>query len=303
MQSGVIFLVIAMSLTPGLDGLSKILSIEFSPFLVCFLRYFAAGIVALCASRALGQPIHVPREGRAQQLVLTALLVGAMSFLITALSMVPLALATGGFLIAPLVSTVLSIVYLREPVTRARIIGSLISLVGAIVITKPAAGIELGTVFALAGGAMLGTYLAVSRGAVNKGGPMSSLAVQCLFGSVLLAPLAFYNGLPTISLNQFFVVLGLGVLSAITHYLTVLAFEKADASVLSPFLYFNLIAALVVGYLWFNEIPNLWSIFGLTLIAFGGIVTIMPGHLTRRVTGHFVRVPSGLFRKSDHLTI
>ena len=211
MQSGVIFLVIAMSLTPGLDGLSKVLSVDFSPFLVCFLRYFAAGIVALFASRALGQPIHVPREGRAHQLVLTALLVGAMTFLITALSMVPLALATGGFLIAPLVSTVLSIFYLREPVTRARVIGSLISLIGAVVITKPAAGIEVGTLFALAGGAMLGTYLAVSRGAVNKGGPMSSLAVQCLFGSVLLAPLAFFHGLPSLTLDQFFVVLGLGI--------------------------------------------------------------------------------------------
>lgn len=283
MQQGVVFLVLAMSLTPGLDGLAKVLSMEYSPFLVCFLRYFAAGCVAVGVARVMKEPIRIPKEGRASQLCLTALLVGSMTCLVTALSMVPLALATGGFLIAPLVSTLLSTIFLKETLTAGRIFGSGLSLIGAAIISKPEAGIELGSVFALVGGVLLGTYLVVSRGSEQKGGVLSSLAVQCLFGSLLLAPLAFWNGLPALTVELAGIVLALGCLSAMTHFLTVLAFEKTDAAVLSPFLYFNLVAAIAVGFFWFGEIPSGWATFGLMLIVLGGICTILPRDALKRV--------------------
>ena len=278
MRQGVLLLIIAMFLTPGLDGIAKHLSLEYSPFFVCFLRYFSAGIVALFASKIIGQPIYVPKQGRLGQVVRTALLIGAMTCLITALSMVPMAHAVGGFLIAPLVATLLSVIFFKEALTTQRVIGALLSLGGALVISKPAASVEMGTLIALFGGALLGSYLAATRGTTASGGAFSSLAVQCLLGSLLLAPLAFANGPPPLDWSLLYSVLFLGVLSAIAHSLTVAAFERADASVLSPFLYFNLIAAIAVGYLWFNEVPSGWSMFGLLLIAGGGLVTIMPHH-------------------------
>ena len=283
MTNGVVLLVLAMSLTPGLDGLSKYLSLEHSAFLVCFLRYLSAGLVALCTARLLRQPIHVPKEGRIGQVVRTGLLVASMCCLITALSLVPMALAAGGFLVAPLVSTFFGIVVLGEKATLPRVLGAILSLIGAAMITRPETGIEFGTVIALLGGAFLGVYLAATRGSSNTGGALSSLAVQCLLGALLVAPLAFYSGLPEFTWGLLIAVIGLGVLSAAAHYLTVAAFERTDASVLSPFLYFNLIAALVAGYLWFNEIPTLWSIMGLTLIAGGGLVTLMPASVLHKL--------------------
>lgn len=276
MQSGILLLIGAMSLTPGLDGISKQLSLELSPFLVCFFRYLSAGLVALCTAKLLNQPIYIPREGRVGQIVRTGLLVASMCCLITAFSLVPMALAAGGFLVAPLVSTLVGILFLGEKLTAPRLLGAVLSLVGAAIITRPEAGISFGTVMALTGGVFLGIYLAATRGSSNTGGALASLAVQCLLGAALIAPLAFYNGLPEFSSGLVISVILLGVLSAAAHYLTVAAFERTDASVLSPFLYFNLIAALAVGYLWFNETPSLWSILGLVFIAGGGLVTLVP---------------------------
>jgi len=277
MQSGVLLLVMAMCLTPAVDVLSKELSVQHPAFVVAFLRYFASGVIALLISRVVGQPIHIPKEARLGQAVRTGLLVGSMVCLITAFSMVPMAYAVGGFLIAPIVSTLICVVFLGEKLNASRALGVALSFLGAILIARPEAGIELGTLFALAGGVLLGTYLAATRGSKSTGGALSSLAVQCLFGSALIAPIALYQGLPPMSWQLGLNVIGLGVFAAAAHFLTVAAFERADASVLSPFMYFNLVAAIVVGFFWFNEVPTFVSMIGLTAIGAGGLVALVPG--------------------------
>ena len=285
MKSGVLLLVLAMSLTPGIDGLSKQLTLSSTPFAVSFMRYLAAGLVALMCARMLGQPVRIPKRGRAGQIARTAILVGAMTCLIIALSMVPMALAAGGFLVAPLVAMTIGIIWFKEALTLPRIIGVIISLVGATLITRPAAGIETGTLFAFLGGALLGLYLAATRGAKDTGGPLASLAVQCLLGAALLLPLAIYSGLPAVTWGLVLSVIGLGVLSAMAHYLTVAAFERTDSAVLSPYLYFNLVAALIVGYLWFGEVPGTPALLGLALILIGGLTTLVPSEGLRRLVG------------------
>jgi hypothetical protein len=68
------------------------------------------------------------------------------------------------------------------------------------------------------------------------------------------------------------------VLSALCHFLTVAAYRRTEASLLSPFLYFNMIAAVGVGFLWFGESPDMVSIIGLSGIACGGLIAVAPMH-------------------------
>ena len=276
MQSGIFLLMIAMCLTPGVDAIAKQLTADHSPFMVAFFRYFSGGLVALVAAKLFCQPIHVPKEARVGQIFRTALLVASMTCLITAFSMVPMAYAVGGFLISPIVSTAISIVFFGEKPTVGGILGVCVSFIGAIIIAKPAAGIELGSILALAGGALLGLYLVLTRNSKNTGSALSTLAVQCSVGAVLIAPLAFFGGLPELTPTFIASVLGLGFFSAGAHFLTVAAFERTEASILAPFLYFNLIAAVAVGYIFFNEIPSGISILGLLAICFGGIAAMTP---------------------------
>ena len=133
------------------------------------------------------------------------------------------------------------------------------------------------------GGVLLGTYLAATRAAKDTGGTLSTLVVQCFLAAVMLMPLAFMNGLPRFDPSLVFYVSGLGVLSATTHFLTVAAFERADAAVLSPFMYFNLIAAIIVGYLFFGETPGSVELLGLSAIALGGLAAAFPWHVLNGV--------------------
>ena len=52
MRSGVLLILVAMSLTPALDGIAKDLGDLYSPLFITFLRYFTAGILALGISVA-----------------------------------------------------------------------------------------------------------------------------------------------------------------------------------------------------------------------------------------------------------
>ena len=57
MQAGVYFLIAAMLLTPAIDGVAKVLSVDNTPMMIAFLRYFTAGTVAILFARLSGRTI------------------------------------------------------------------------------------------------------------------------------------------------------------------------------------------------------------------------------------------------------
>jgi len=274
MKAGVGYLVAAMALTPLTDALSKSLALEYPVFTVVFVRYFVAGLMALCAAIAWRRPIPIPRHHLIGHVTRTALMMGAMVLLIGALSMVPLAKAVGGFLIAPVVASLISVALFGEKLDSARIVGSAISFVGAFVILRPAGSIETGTLMALLGGVALGGYLAATRHSGGAGSLFSTLVVQSLLGAMLVAPFAFLHGIPVLAGADVGKILALGVVSLACHFLTVAAYKRTDASVLAPFFYFNIAFAIPVGLLWFGEVPKISTLFGLGAIALGGVVAL-----------------------------
>ena len=140
---------------------------------------------------------------------------------------------------------------------------------------RPEAGFEPGALLALAGGALLGGYLAATRGARDPADPLSTLAVQSLLGTALIAAFALAGGLPAPSPALAGGALALGAISAVCHGLTVAAYRRAEATALAPFLYFNLLTATAAGFLWFGETPGPGTLAGLTAIALGGTITLI----------------------------
>jgi drug/metabolite transporter (DMT)-like permease len=274
MHTGVGFLVVAMLLTPALDGAAKVLAADNTPMTIAFLRYFTAGMIVVGLARVTGRRIAVPRNDRLGMLLRTALMMGAMTMLITALSMVPMAKAVGGFLIAPIVSGLLCVFLYGESLSPPRVAGTAISFIGAYMLLRPEAGLDAGSLFALGGGTLLGGYLAATRGA-RQSDAFSTLAVQCLLGSALIAPFALAGGLPRLTPELVIGALVLGAVSAVCHFLTVAAYARTEATVLAPFMYFNLIAAMVVGFFFFGEALSREAILGLSAIAAGGMVTLV----------------------------
>ncbi len=274
MQNGILLLLLSMALTPIGDGVSKAVGATVSPFFIVWARYLAAGLVGLAVLAALRRPLRLPEGGLGPLIGATALVMGAMALLTLGLTLAPLAEAVGGFLIAPVAASCLAALVLRERLDRARILGAALSAAGALLVARPSAGLSWGTLAALGGGLLLAAYLVLTR-RMRPADPVSTLALQCLGGGVMLAPLALIEA-PAAPLAHAGPLALLGLVTAACHFLTVAAYARAEASVLSPFLYFNLLAAVLVGWLWFGELPDAVAALGLAAIATGGLIVALP---------------------------
>jgi drug/metabolite transporter (DMT)-like permease len=62
----------------------------------------------------------------------------------------------------------------------------------------------------------------------------------------------------------------LGVLASTGHYLLILAFERAPVSVLTPYLYLQIVFAMVAGWIAFGHTPNDWATLGIAVIGVCG---------------------------------
>jgi drug/metabolite transporter (DMT)-like permease len=65
----------------------------------------------------------------------------------------------------------------------------------------------------------------------------------------------------------------IGVASTAGQWIVVLAFRYADASVLAPFSYSQLVWVSVLGFFVFGEIPDAWTVVGAGFIVASGLYT------------------------------
>jgi drug/metabolite transporter (DMT)-like permease len=65
----------------------------------------------------------------------------------------------------------------------------------------------------------------------------------------------------------------IGVASTAGQWIVVLAFRYADASVLAPFSYTQLLWVAILGFLVFGEVPDVWTVSGAVFIVASGLYT------------------------------
>jgi drug/metabolite transporter (DMT)-like permease len=127
--------------------------------------------------------------------------------------------------------------------------------------------------FALATGLFFAFYMIATRMASEHSDPLKTLTFQCVAGAVLLAPQAVWSwSMPSPGDLKFFAAIG--VLSLISHGLSIAAFQKTDASTLAPLVYVELIGSTLIGYFIFKEVPGVTTLAGAGLIVAAGLMLV-----------------------------
>ena len=73
---------------------------------------------------------------------------------------------------------------------------------------------------------------------------------------------------------EFGVLLTLGVVATTGHLMVVFALKRADAGLLAPFQYLEVVTASLLGYLIFQDIPKNTTILGVSIIIASGLYLI-----------------------------
>lgn len=204
----------------------------------------------------------------------TVFITGGICCILTALKTEPIANVFGAFFVGPVVSYILAIVFLGEKPTPTRSALLALGFFGVMLVVKPGFGTGIGMVFALAAGTCYGAYLVMTRTIASQYRPRFLLISQLLIGTVLLIPLGMNAQLPEINASLSGLVLVSALASALGNYLMVIASKSAEASLVSPLVYSQLLPVTVLGVLVFGDWPDTVSLFGLILIALSGFGTL-----------------------------
>ena len=195
----------------------------------------------------------------------TIQVVGMLAFF-TGVTMIPLAQVTALSFSAPLFATLLAIVLLGERVRIRRITALALGFVGMLIVVRPGAEeINLGTILIVCSSFSWGIAIAIIK-SMSK---TESSATLTVYMGVVLTPISgafayFVWQTPTWEqLGWLFLV---GCLGTIGHLAFAQSFRKADSTAVLPLDFTRLIWASIVGYLVWNEIPDMWAWIGGTLI-------------------------------------
>lgn len=199
-----------------------------------------------------------------------ALITGGILSILTALKTEPIADVFGAFFIGPVVAYVLAILLLNERPTLGRSLFLAVGFAGVMLVVKPGFGMRPGIGFALLAGTFYGCFLVATRLVANAARPRILLLSQLVVGSVLLAPLGLSVPMPESSVLLITLVLGSALGSAAGNYLLVVANRRAEASLIAPLIYTQLISATLASLWIFQDTPDLFALCGLVLILCSG---------------------------------
>lgn len=282
MMTGVLFQLAALMIFVVMDTALKLMTADFAVLQIIWARFiFSFLAVAIGLRIAMGR---LPWRSRAPGLqALRSLLLAGCSILFTsALAHIPLADATAVGFASPLITVALAALLLRERVGLRRWCGVAIGFFGVMVALRPpfltGAPLHWAYLLPLGTAVMFGFYqiltrrlaaLDDSRVTIFHTGLAAALATSLAQPFVFVAP----------SPGEWGVLVGIGVLGAVSHGLLVLAYARAPASLLAPLSYTQLIWATVAGILVFADWPDAITLLGAVIIAAGGVLTALPQRL------------------------
>lgn len=254
------------------DAAGRMLSdAGFSQFYVAWTRFLVATLILLPFSGLKKSELKHLLDWRI--IIRSGLIAGAICCILSALKTEPMANAFGGFFISPIVSYILSALILREHITGPRTLLLAISFIGVLIVVRPGFEMSVGMAFALGAGLFHGTYLMTTKLLVADYRPRFLLISQLIVGTVILLPFSTFTPPAITYVTGGFILLS-ALASAFGNLTLVLANRRIPASVVAPLVYLQLLAAAVVGFVAFKEIPDTQTFVGLTIILASGLSSL-----------------------------
>ncbi|MCW1917768.1 DMT family transporter [Rhodobacter sp. KR11] len=196
---------------------------------------------------------------------------GATALFFLSLTQIGLAEATALAGINPVLITLGAALFLGERLTRARILGLGIAMVGAIIVIRPGMGVFSAAALLpiLCAFSYAGNMLLTRRVGAHES-PWAAMFYSALFGTLVTSAFLPWGWL-TPTLPDLGLFAAVGLLGAVAQLLTIRAYSLTQASVLAPFGYLDMVYALFWSVTVFGQWPDLATLGGALVIALAGI--------------------------------
>jgi drug/metabolite transporter (DMT)-like permease len=269
--AGIALVTVACACFAVLDTTTKSVSASVPLLMALWFRYaFQAGATTLAVLPLRGVAVlrtrHLPFH-----CLRGLLLVASSLFAFASLRHLPVGEFTAIVMISPLAITVLAATVLKEHVAPLRWLLVAGGFAGTLVIIRPggdafqwASLLPLGLVASNAWFQVLTSKLARTED------PVTTHLYTGWVGT-LVASAALPFVWTQLGASWLWLALGLmGAAATVGHFVLILAYQRAPAATLTPFLYTQIAFAMVGGWLVFGHLPDGWSLLGIGAIAVCG---------------------------------
>lgn len=265
------FVLAGLSLS-SLDATAKVLVRDHSLFVIVWARYIGQMLVVTPFAWQRSGSDFWRTQRLALQLARSTFLLLATVFFFGGLRFLPLAEASSIMYLAPMFIVLLSYPVLRERPSRGSYVATWIGFLGVVVLLRPGSAVlHPAAPLVLAAALCNALYQVLTRRLLDEN-PHTTLFYSGIVGAVglsLALPWAFDA---TLSLRETMFLLLLGIFSGLGHWLITGAYLRAPAALLTPFTYLQLMWATLYGYVLFAQLPDRWSVLGMTIIVGSGLM-------------------------------
>lgn len=269
--SGIAMAIAAVAGFAVLDTSTKFVSASVPVLMALWVRYMFQAV----ATTALVLPMRgrsVLRTAHPKFQFLRGVLLMMSSLLaFFSLKYMPVGEFTAIAMISPLVITLLAAVALKEHVSVARWLLVLGGFAGTMIIIRPGQANFAWTMLLPLGLVVTNALFQVLTSKMARTeDPVTMHIYTGWVGSILITiflPFVWVP-LPTVELWGWLLLMGLA--ATLGHFMLILAYQRAPAATLTPYLYTGIGFAMLGGWLVFSHVPDTWSIIGMVMIAVCG---------------------------------
>lgn len=269
---GILFMLAASSLFPVMNGLVQVLSTRYSSEQLVWART-TSHLVFILALFGPSLGLAVVRTTQLKwQLARTMVHLGSMLCFFNGVKYLELAKASSISFTTPFVVALLAWPILGERMPLARLAAVAVAFVGVLIVIRPGSSVfQWASLLILGSSTCYALYQIFTRRVAGHDPPETSAVYSALGGTVLMSFAVPFFWSPLASWTDALLLFSLGIIGGIGHYCVARAMIYAQANVLAPFMYWQMVGAVIVGYMVSGLLPDLATWIGTVIISGAGL--------------------------------
>ena len=271
---GIIFAIIAYFSFSILDTIQKSAVLYYSIFQLLLIKYIFVLLLSILEARRTKNVTFYKSKNLKLQFIRSFLSILESGFFVLSFKYLSLANAHSIGSLAPVIVVALSAIILKEKVSVKTWIAIFIGFLGVLIILRPTSSIfDPKALIPLVAAFLLGLYQVITKKVSKYDSNETSLFFTSIIGLLVMSLLAFNFWRP-IDYSSYTMFLGIGIFFSLGLYLQIIALSKARASIIQPFHYTLIFWAIIFGFFFYDDIPDLFTIIGAIIITTSGIFVI-----------------------------
>jgi drug/metabolite transporter (DMT)-like permease len=270
--TAILTMVAAMACLSTQDTFSKKLMLSVAPVIIIWTRYALQTALVSVSIWRNGSPQLLRTRQWRLQLLRGVLVVGGSVCGYGALQRMPVAEFTAIYCLVPLAVTFVARFVMKEHVSTTGWLCVAGGLCGALLVVRPGGHVDpTGAALAMMGVVCYTGFQTLTGYLARQDSPLTIQLCTSAFGLVCLSlalPFFWPKEMPWPDLA---LLLFVALAGSYGQYFTVLAFSKAPASTLSPYLYTAIGFSALGGWLMFDHLPDALAICGILMIVLFGL--------------------------------